>query len=261
MIYILIVIAIYITAGFLYSIRSKVTTYNIKSKKIKRSYKFLFISDYHSNSALGILENLKDNLKNTDAIFLGGDIIDDKPDSYKINELVDIIENVPTFYVTGNHEIRRTDLDVVLEYMSKYSTVLSRKNSPQVLEELNIYGVDDLAVNYDDYLYSLADFKSRIDKKKFNILLVHRPEDLEKFADVGFDLVLSGHVHAGHIRFLFLGGLMGPGQGLFPKYQYGEYQVGNTRMFLTSGATKKRYVTPRFYNKAEVVIINLTEEI
>lgn len=261
MIYILIVIGIYLTVGFVYSIRSKVKIYNIQSKKIKRSYKFLFLSDYHSNPALGILENIKDNLKNVDAIFLGGDIIDDKPDGYKIDDLADIIKNVPTFYVTGNHEVRRTDLDKVLKYMSKYSTVLSRKNSPQVLEELNIYGVDDKTVNFDDYLYSLAEFKSGIDRNKFNILLVHKPEDLEKFADAGFDLVLSGHVHAGHIRFLLLGGLMGPGQGLFPKYQYGEYRVRNTRMLLTAGATKKRYVTPRFYNKAEVVIINLMEEI
>ena len=45
------------------------------------------------------------------------------------------------------------------------------------------------------------------------------------------NLVLSGHVHGGIIR-LFNKGLLDPARKLFPKYDKGLYQIGNTKLFV-----------------------------
>lgn len=247
--------------GFLYSKKAKRTVLEIKSKKIRENFKAIFIADYHSNPADGVLELIKSEAQDADFLFLGGDIVDDKANDYNVDELFSSIGERETFYVIGNHEVRRKDLAELINYFKNNSTYLSRKTSPISISSFEIYGIDDATVNESDFNYSLLYFKETLDKEKFNILLVHRPEYFEKYMDAGFDLVLTGHAHAGHARLPFIGALVAPGQGLFPRYQKGLYTREKQNMFLTSGASKKRYLVPRFFNRAEVVIINFMEEL
>lgn len=247
--------------GFLYSKKAKKTILEIKSKKIRGNFKTIFIADYHSNPADGVLEIIKSEAEDSDFVFLGGDIVDDKAEDYNVDELLSAIGERETFYVIGNHEVRRKDLPVLINYFKNNSTYLSRKTSPISISNFEIYGVDDATVNESDFNYSLLYFKETLDNEKFNILLVHRPEYFEKYMDAGFDLVLTGHAHGGHARLPFIGAIVAPGQGLFPKFQKGLYTKGEQNMFLTSGASKKKYLVPRYFNRAEVVIINFMEEL
>lgn len=247
--------------GFLYSKKAKKNVFEIKSKKIRGNFKAIFIADYHSNPTDGVLELIKSEAPDADFVFLGGDIVDDKAKDCNVDELFSSIGERETFYVIGNHEVRRKDLGKLINYFKNNSTYLSRKTSPISISNFEIYGIDDVSVNESDFNYSLLYFKETLDKGKFNILLVHRPEYFEKYMDAGFDLVLTGHAHAGHARLPFIGALVAPGQGLFPKFQKGLYKRDKQNMFLTSGASKKRYLVPRFFNKAEVVIINFMEEL
>lgn len=247
--------------GFLYSKKAKRTVLEIKSKKIRENFKAIFIADYHSNPADGVLELIKSEAQDADFLFLGGDIVDDKANDYNVDELFSSIGERETFYVIGNHEVRRKDLAELINYFKNNSTYLSRKTSPISISNYEIYGIDDVSVNESDFNYSLSYFKETLDNEKFNILLVHRPEYFEKYMDEGFDLVLTGHAHAGHARLPFIGALVAPGQGFFPKFQKGLYTRDKQKMFLTSGASKKKYLVPRFFNRAEVVIINFTEEL
>lgn len=247
--------------GFLYSKKAKKTILEIKSKKIRGNFKAIFISDYHSNPADGVLEIIKSEAQDSEFVFLGGDIVDDKAEDYNVDELFSAIGERETFYVIGNHEVRRKDLPVLINYFKNNSTYLSRKTSPISISNFEIYGIDDATVNESDFNYSLLYFKETLDNEKFNILLVHRPEYFEKYMDAGFDLVLTGHAHGGHARLPFIGAIVAPGQGLFPKFQKGLYTKGKQNMFLTSGASKKKYLVPRFFNRAEVVIINFMEEL
>lgn len=247
--------------GFLYSKKAKKTILEIKSKKIRGNFKAIFIADYHSNPADGVLEIIKSEAEDSDFVFLGGDIVDDKAEDYNVDELFSAIGERETFYAIGNHEVRRKDLPELINYFKNNSTYLSRKTSPISISNFEIYGIDDVTVNESDFNYSLLYFKEKLDEKKFNILLVHRPEYFEKYMETGFDLVLTGHVHGGHARLPFIGALIAPGQGLFPKFQKGLYKKDKQNMFLTSGASKKKYLVPRFFNRAEVVIINFMEEL
>lgn len=247
--------------GFLYSKKAKKTILEIKSKKIRGNFKAIFIADYHSNPAYGVLEIIKSEARDSEFVFLGGDIVDDKAEDYNVDELFSAIGERETFYVIGNHEVRRKDLPVLINYFKNNSTYLSRKTSPISISNFEIYGIDDATVNESDFNYSLLYFKETLDNEKFNILLVHRPEYFEKYMDAGFDLVLTGHAHGGHARLPFIGAIVAPGQSFFPKFQKGLYKKGKQNMFLTSGASKKKYLVPRFFNRAEVVIINLMEEL
>lgn len=252
---------LFIAFGFLYSIKGKKTEVTIKTNKIKRNYKLIFIADYHSNPGKEILEILKEECKTCDFVFLGGDIVDDKAKGFRVDELISAIGDKKTFYTLGNHEVRRNDLNALISYFKEHSIYLSRINSPVQIDNLSIYGVEDKTVNYDDFIYSLKDFKTRIDGKRFNILLSHRPEHFMDYKDSKFDLVLSGHAHGGHVRLPFIKGILAPGQGFFPKYQNGIYEEDGCKMFLTTGASKKWYYIPRFLNKPEVVVINLLEDL
>lgn len=49
------------------------------------------------------------------------------------------------------------------------------------------------------------------------------------------DLVLAGHTHGGQIRLPFAGAVVAPGQGLFPKWDYGKYKAGATTMIINPG--------------------------
>ena len=93
----------------------------------------------------------------------------------------------------------------------------------------------------------------------FTILLSHRPELFDIYADHGMDLILSGHAHGGQFRLPFIGGLVAPNQGLFPEYDAGIYTEGNTNMLVSRGVGNS--ILPfRINNRPEVILIELQAE-
>jgi predicted MPP superfamily phosphohydrolase len=90
----------------------------------------------------------------------------------------------------------------------------------------------------------------------FVILLSHRPEYLQTYAESEVDLVLSGHAHGGQIRLPFVGGVIAPNQGLFPDYDGGVYVQENTQMVVSRGVGNSVFPL-RVNNRPEVVLIEL----
>jgi predicted MPP superfamily phosphohydrolase len=70
------------------------------------------------------------------------------------------------------------------------------------------------------------------------------------------DLILSGHAHGGQVRLPFIGGLVAPNQGLFPKYSQGLYERKNTKMVVSRGLGNS-IIPLRVNNRPELVIITL----
>ena len=74
----------------------------------------------------------------------------------------------------------------------------------------------------------------------------------------GFDLALCGHAHGGQFRIPgILNGLYAPNQGFFPKYAGGEYHKKRTVMIVSRGLARESTRVPRFYNRPELVIIDI----
>lgn len=93
----------------------------------------------------------------------------------------------------------------------------------------------------------------------YSVLLSHRPELFETYVACGVDLVLSGHAHGGQFRLPFIGGLIAPDQGLFPKYDSGLYTDGITNMVVSRGLGNS-IIPFRFNNRPEVVLVELNAE-
>ena len=87
--------------------------------------------------------------------------------------------------------------------------------------------------------------------------MAHRPDFIEDYSRLGFDLVLSGHTHGGQVRIPFLlNGLYAPNQGYFPKYAGGLYDVGGTRLLVSRGLSYYPEL-PRIFNPPEIVLMEI----
>ena len=88
------------------------------------------------------------------------------------------------------------------------------------------------------------------------LLLSHRPEYFPLYVSSGADVVFSGHAHGGQIRLPFIGGLVAPGQGLFPAYDGGMYREGDTAMVVSRGLGNSIFPV-RVFNPPDVVLVTL----
>ena len=250
----------------------ELNTYTISSDRLPEAingYRIAHISDLH-NAEMG-----KDNEKlltmlreaEPDIIAITGDLIDSRNTDIEIAlEFTGAaMEIAPCYYVTGNHEARVSEYDELKEGLTEQGVaVLDDERMELVLsgKTIALLGVNDPSFQT-DYLFSDSEtvMKSKLQEisdaeNEFTILLSHRPELFEVYADNNMDLVLSGHAHGGQFRLPFVGGLMAPNQGLFPKYDAGLYTEENTNMIVSRGIGNS--ILPfRFNNRPEVILIEL----
>ena len=245
--------------------------YTISSDRLPKAfdgYRIAHVSDLH-NTEIG-----KDNEKllamlreaDPDIIAITGDIIDSR------NTDIDValqftktaMEIAPCYYVTGNHEARVSEYDELKEGMIELGVIVledGRIELEQSKETITLLGVNDPSFQT-DYLFGDSEtvmqskLQDIIKEDTYTILLSHRPELFEVYTESKVDLVLSGHAHGGQFRLPFVGGLVAPNQGLFPKYDAGLYTEENTNMIVSKGIGNS--ILPfRFNNRPEVILIEL----
>ena len=249
----------------------QVSNYTIESNKIPKifdGFKVVQISDFHNTKSKKLTNDLVEEIENSkpDIIVLTGDLID----SYKlnINTAISFVKKItsiaPVYYVTGNHEARIESYEEFKDKLEENKVIIldgkleiiKKENS-----EINLIGIDDPSFNFNTYRDDSTIIQDSLipiqyDKNKFSILLSHRPELIETYAKNNFDLVLSGHTHGGQIRIPFIGGLIAPNQGLFPKYTSGVYEIDDTKMIVSRGIGNS--ILPfRVNNRPELVVIEL----
>ena len=100
---------------------------------------------------------------------------------------------------------------------------------------------------------------NQLKNEQYTILLSHRPELFDVYVEYDMDIVFSGHAHGGQFRLPFIGGLVAPNQGLFPKYDAGLFVEDNTHMIVSKGIGNS-IIPMRFNNRPEVIVITLKSE-
>ena len=232
-------------------------------------YRIAHVSDLHNAEMGKDNEKLLDMLREADPdiIAITGDIIDSR------NTDIDIalqftkaaMEIAPCYYVTGNHEARASEFDKLKEGMIELGVAVledGRIELEQSGKTISLLGVNDPSFQT-DYLFGDSEtvIQGKLqeiinEEETYTILLSHRPELFEVYRESKVDLVLSGHAHGGQFRLPFVGGLVAPNQGLFPKYDAGLYTEENTNMIVSRGIGNS--ILPfRFNNRPEVILIDL----
>ncbi len=252
----------------------QVSNYTIESDRLPEdfnNYKIVHISDFHNTKSKKITDDLIKEIKNSkpNIIVITGDLIDvNKTDiDTAILFVKKINDFAPIYYVTGNHEASINNYDELKEKLENNKVIVLDDNVEKLKvndSEINIIGINDPQMSHNDYREDSVAVKDELipiqyDKKNYSILLSHRSELIKTYAEYNFDLVLSGHAHGGQIRIPFIGGLMAPNQGLFPKYTSGIYERDNVKMIVSRGIGNS--ILPyRINNRPELVVIELNKK-
>lgn len=220
-------------------------------------FTILHISDLHSKwfgpQQSYLLKTIQSH--KFDMVALTGDLVNRKePFLEPALTLVEGLKGKPIYFVPGNHEwasgygLKKPLASLGVEILENTGVKINRGKS-----HLWLLGVDDPYLGRDDLDKALA----VVDDDRPKILLAHAPNIFPKALKAQISLVLVGHTHGGQIRLPFLGALVVPGQGFFPKYDYGLYHVENTRMIITGGLGES-VIPVRFNIRPEIVLVTLT---
>lgn len=230
-------------------------------------FKIAHVSDLH-NAVFGRKnEKLLSLIRaaKPDIIAITGDLIDSRHTD--IDSALAFVEAAaeiaPVYYVTGNHE-SRLDFDAIEPRLIAAGARVLRNEAEYIEhggERIRLAGIDDpsfIRTGGTAEERAAAELEQLGDGGgTFTVLLAHRPELVEVYAEYGAGLVLSGHAHGGQVRLPLLGGLYAPGQGLLPEYDSGLYSLGETQMVVSRGLGNS--VAPlRVNNRPELVIVTLS---
>lgn len=253
----------------------ELNSYSIASNSLPKEFdgfRIAQVSDLH-NAEMG-----KDNEKlismladaEPDIIVITGDMIDSRNTKVDValNFAEQAVKIAPCYYVTGNHEARVDEYRDLKDGLIELGvTVLEDAKTQIVLsgESITLVGVDDPSFQT-DYLFGddetvmNSELNELINEEDgYVILLSHRPELFDTYVENKVDLIFSGHAHGGQFRIPFIGGVVAPNQGVFPKYDAGVFTEGNTNMVVSKGVGNS-IIPFRVNNRPEVILIELTTQ-
>ena len=251
----------------------KINEYEIMSNKIPEAFtgfRIAQVSDLHNAEFGEGSEKLIELLSQTDPdmIVITGDLIDSRHTDIEIalEFARHAIKLAPVYYVSGNHEARVREYEDLKMGLAEAGVIVLEDQKVQIMrdgESIHILGIDDPSFQ-EDYLFgdaasvtssALSELQNESDG--YTVLLAHRPELFETYVDAGVDLVFSGHAHGGQFRLPFIGGLVAPNQGFFPKYDAGLFSEGSTTMIVSRGVGNS-IIPIRFNNRPEIILVTLS---
>ena len=253
----------------------EITEYYVTSSKIPDSFdgfEIAQISDLHNaefgegnTDLLALLSEVEPHV-----IVLTGDLIDSRHTDMDIalDFAGKAVQIAPVYYVSGNHEARIPEYAELKMGLTETGVTVLENQKVQITrdgESITFIGIQDPSFRT-DYLFGDAESVSRQaitalqnESDGFTVLLSHRPELFDLYVDTGVDLVFSGHAHGGQFRLPFVGGLVAPNQGFFPKYDAGQFVGKNTTMIVSRGVGNS-FFPFRINNPPEIVVAELKSE-
>ena len=254
------------------NIALEVNEYEIVSDRIPEAFagfRIAQVSDLHNKDfgeGYGQLLTLLSEI-NPDIIVVTGDLIDSRHTdldialefSWQAGKIARV------YYVSGNHEARVPEYEDLKIGLVKAGVVILENQKVQITREgesITLMGIEDPSFQ-ENYLFGDSESVARQaienlqnESDGYTILLSHRPELFDLYVETEMDLVFSGHAHGGQFRLPFIGGLVAPNQGFFPKYDAGQFTEENTTMIVSRGVGNS-IIPIRFNNRPEIVLVTL----
>lgn len=244
-------------------------------------YKILHVSDLHGDFTTWKYNQL---LRRTfelepDLVVVTGDCIDKihiKNCEMVLSYLKEVNERFQLFLVSGNHEFMHVECKDFWERLETEGFNILHNSHVDIVrgtDTIRLYGVDDPYALYCDNMpsryvtpreqfISLLKQKMAIDSQQqyLSILLSHRPEFFDVYSRLGYHIIFTGHAHGGQWRLPFLGGVIAPDQGMFPKYTAGKYSIEKSTMIVSRGLGNS-VIPVRLFNNPELVLLTLHNKI
>lgn len=232
------------------------------------------ISDLHNKSfgkeQLRLLKKIEK--KAPDIIVVTGDLIDSSQTNISVSMtfIRGALKIAPVYYVTGNHESWSGIYPELSNQLAEAGVMIMDNNNVQIKESGNVIeliGLADPAFNQANNIKAANRliFREQLSKltektgDSLTILLSHRPEYFDVYAESSIDLVFSGHAHGGQFRLPFVGGLVAPDQGFFPKLTSGSHTLDGTTMIVSRGLGNS-IIPLRLFNRPELIVVILQTE-
>ena len=250
----------------------EVNEYEIVSDRIPEAFagfRIAQVSDLHNKDfgeGYGQLLTLLSEI-NPDIIVVTGDLIDSRQTDLDVAlEFAWQAGKIArVYYVSGNHEARVPEYEDLKTGLVKAGVVILENQKVEITREgesITLMGIDDPSFQ-EDYLFGDSESVARQaienlqnESDGYTVLLSHRPELFDLYVETEMDLVFSGHAHGGQFRLPFVGGLVAPNQGFFPKYDAGLCSEGSTNMIVSRGVGNS-IIPIRFNNRPEIIVATL----
>ena len=226
-----------------------VTRYTVSAHRQIRpeGYRIVFVSDLHFETTMD-REKLQTycnrmEAEQPDLVVLGGDIVDEATSLQGVKEtfdtLADIKSTYGTFYVYGNHDKGRYARNCAFTEQELADLIMEsgvralEDESVRLNTELTITGRRDRsdAGGNQPPRMTAQSLSGQLPADGYHILADHQPREMEDNAAAGYDLMLSGHTHAGQ---MWPVGLL---TTLFDKgtVNYGQKTFGDMELIVSSG--------------------------
>lgn len=224
------------------------------------------LSDLHSHIYGEEQQDLINQIKKAepDVIIMVGDMIDDEKPITGMRLLLEGLQGIaPMYYVTGNHEYWSGHIQEIKQFMRNYQVTIL-ENEYQVMtikgQKIILAGLDDVAGFEEENVWEAQAkkaFRGLEYQESYKILLTHRPDLVNVYKQLPFDLVIAGHTHGGIIRIPYLSnGFFAANQKLFPDYVGGLYKEEGLNLVVSRGLSSD-IMPPRLFNPPEVTVIEL----
>lgn len=238
----------------------KTTRYSVNTEKSSHTVRIVHLSDLHGKSFGKRNEKLIEKVKkqSPDFIAVTGDIIH-KYTEKNIRTALEAVSALsliaPVLYVSGNHELRGLQYRLFKKQLQEAGARVLDDCTEDICG-LTVAGLK-CSSQKNGTVNRLAPANRPEKSSGANILLAHKPHFFGDYANLGFDLILSGHAHGGQWRIPFAKiGIYAPGQGLFPKLTSGIHTIGDTKMIISRGLGNSECPI-RLFNRPEIVVIDI----
>ncbi|MDO4340689.1 MAG: metallophosphoesterase [Eubacteriales bacterium] len=225
------------------------TEYTVTTDKNIREegYDAVFLSDLHFGTTMDAdrLAEICSRIEESRPSFviLGGDIVDERTSLEGIRDVFRILAGINSaygvYYVYGNHDKGFYGEDCAFteeqlqDAIEESGITILEDETYEINEELSITGRIDRTVASVTGIPRKASVRllSEESTLKYHIIAEHQPRGIQQNQAAGFDLMLSGHTHAGQMW------PVGLATTLFDKetINYGHKKSGDMDIIVSSG--------------------------
>lgn len=231
--------------------------------------KLCIISDLHNNHVSEkTVKQIAD--RKPDVIIIAGDLINKSnyDFSHTVSFIYELSKISKIIYCYGNHELKAerfhpTQWENFKASIAGMCDIVDTHIS--LSDKVELYGLklsgelysnkrQSMKVPFSDEEKEL--FPDRLTPCRYNIVVCHTPAYIDYIKDkLSPDLIISAHLHGGHIRLPFVGGII---YTIHPKPSYceGLYRDEQTTAYVSRG-TGTHFIPIRFNNRCEITFLKI----